>query len=88
MNNKEQIKDLIIGDLHGCAGTINQNIKDIGFETSENPIINIGSPPEQIPEGKIPDAFTILEEVKANIERMQKANNAHHEGQYKKMYPG
>lgn len=86
MNNKNKEKDLIIGDVHGCADRINKNLKDIGFETSKNHIINVGSPPEKTLQGEIPDLFTIMKKVKENIHRVQKDNEAHHDAQYKKFH--
>lgn len=86
MSKKKQGKDLIIGDVHGSAARLNKVLKDMGFETTKNPIINVGSPPEQILKGAIPDLSTTIEKVKENIEKMQKANDAYHDAQYKKMY--
>lgn len=80
-------KDLIIGELHGCAGDLQKKLKDVGFETSKNPVINVGSPPEKKLEGEIPDLSTLMEKVRENMERIQKQNDAHHNAQYTKMYP-
>jgi hypothetical protein len=80
-------KDLIIGDVHGHAKDLQKALKDIGFETPKNPIINVGSPPEKKLEGEIPDLSTVVAKVRENMEKMQKQNDAHHNAQYKKMYP-
>lgn len=87
MTNKKQEKDFIIGDVHGQIGELKKVLKDIGFEVSQTPVINVGSPPEQIPQGEIPDLSNFLEKAKDNIKKMQNANTVHHDAQYKKMYP-
>lgn len=74
-------KDLIVGDVHGCAEDLQKKLKDVGFETSKNPVINVGSPPEKKLEGEIPDLSTLMVTVRANMERIQKQNEAHHNNQ-------
>jgi hypothetical protein len=87
MSDKKSEKVFIVGDIHGNADLLKKDLKDISFEIDKKPIINVGSPPEHVPEGKIPDFSNIMEEVEKNIKRIQKANDDYHSEQYIKMYP-
>jgi uncharacterized protein YhaN len=81
-------KDIFItSDIHGHREELQKSLKDIGFKPSSNDkIINVGSSPEYKPEGEMPDLATLVEKVKENIEKMQKANDSHHDAQYKKIH--
>lgn len=87
MTKNKQEKDVIMSDIHGCANDIKDKLKNIGFKTNENPIITIGSPAQNIAKGNFSNLSTIITQVREDIENRQKANDAHHDDQYKKMYP-
>ena len=85
MSRKKE-KDIIIGDIHGTNESLTVVLNNIGYKVDRNSHVNIGSPAESMPGGKV-DLPSIIETLRSNMEQNQLNNDSHHDTQYSQMHP-
>lgn len=85
MSNKKE-KDIIASDIHGTDKSLTVVLNNIGYKVDRNSHVNIGSPAENVPGGKV-DLPNIIETLRNNMEQSQLNNDVHHDSQYEKMQP-